>query len=450
MNATSADEHAFVKSPHRTLIFLSFPVLLSLIAEPVTGLVDTAFIARLGSEALAALGVGTMALSSIFWIFNFLAIGTQTEVAQATGSRTPFRAARMSSLAFGLGLIFGLLLAISGYPAADAVARLLGATGAIAVQVQSYIRIRLFGAPAVLATIAAFGSMRGIQDMRTPLLVASGINFLNIFLDAVLIYGWGPIPAFGISGAAAASSVSWWAGALWAAIVVRGRLGWPDRFPIGEAKRLLRVGGELFLRTGLLIVFLLLATRAATRIGADAGAAHQAIRQVWVFANLFLDAFAITGQSLVGYFIGSGRVAEARRVAGVVCIWSVATGAALMLIMWCGRTLAVAAFVPQTAVQIFLPAWLVAAAAQPLSALSFATDGIHWGTGDFRYLRNAVAVATGGGAAALVLLDKGRPEALTHIWMITAGWIFVRALFGMIRIWPGVGKSPLTPRAREE
>jgi len=450
MNTTSADEHAFVKFPHRTLIFLSFPVLLSLIAEPVTGLVDTAFIARLGSESLAALGVGTMALSSIFWIFNFLAIGTQTEVAQATGSRSPIRAARIGTLAFGLGLIFGLLLAIIGYPAADPAARLLGATGTIAVQAQSYIRIRLFGAPAVLAIIAAFGSMRGIQDMRTPLLVASGINLLNILLDAVLIYGWGPIPAFGISGAAAASSISWWAGALWAAIAVRGRLGLPDRLPIGEAKRLLRVGGELFLRTGLLILFLLLATRVATRIGADAGAAHQAIRQVWVFTNLFLDAFAITGQSLVGYFMGSGRVAEARRVAGVVCIWSAATGGALTLIMWYGRNLAIAAFVPQAAVQIFLPAWLVAAAAQPLSALSFATDGIHWGTGDFRYLRNAVAVATGCGAAALMLLDKGRPDALSLIWIITAGWIFVRALFGMIRIWPGVGKSPLTPREREE
>ena len=137
MNTTSAAEHGFVKFPHRTLISLSFPVLLSLIAEPVTGLVDTAYIARLGSESLAALGVGTMALSSIFWIFNFLAIGTQTEVAQATGGRSPARAARMGTLAFGLGLIFGLLLAIIGYPAADPAARLLGATGSIAVQAQS-------------------------------------------------------------------------------------------------------------------------------------------------------------------------------------------------------------------------------------------------------------------------------------------------------------------------
>ena len=81
-----ADEHPFVRSPHRTLVSLSIPVLISLIAEPLTGLADTAFVARLGSAPLAALGVGTVLLSSVFWIFNFLGIGTQTEVARALGA----------------------------------------------------------------------------------------------------------------------------------------------------------------------------------------------------------------------------------------------------------------------------------------------------------------------------------------------------------------------------
>jgi hypothetical protein len=76
------------------------PVLLSLVAEPITGLVDTAFIARLGAAPLAALGVGTMALSSIFWIFNFLGIGTQTEISFALGRQDQSQAARMGSLSF--------------------------------------------------------------------------------------------------------------------------------------------------------------------------------------------------------------------------------------------------------------------------------------------------------------------------------------------------------------
>ena len=80
------DRHPFVARPHRTLIALSVPVLISLIAEPITGLVDTAFVARLGAGPLAALGVGTVLLSSTLWVFNFLGVGTQTEVAHAFGA----------------------------------------------------------------------------------------------------------------------------------------------------------------------------------------------------------------------------------------------------------------------------------------------------------------------------------------------------------------------------
>lgn len=78
--------HPFESNPHHTLIILAIPVLFSLIAEPLTGLIDTAFISQLGIEALAALGVGTTLISGLFWIFNFLNIGTQTRVAQYLGA----------------------------------------------------------------------------------------------------------------------------------------------------------------------------------------------------------------------------------------------------------------------------------------------------------------------------------------------------------------------------
>ena len=67
-----SSRHPFLRSPHRTFFSLSVPVLVSLVAEPLTGLADTAFISRLGAAPLAALGVGTIVLSSVFWIFNFL------------------------------------------------------------------------------------------------------------------------------------------------------------------------------------------------------------------------------------------------------------------------------------------------------------------------------------------------------------------------------------------
>ncbi len=438
----SAGEDAFVQRPHRTLVFLSIPVLFSLVAEPLTGLVDTAFVARLGAEALAALGVGTISLSSVFWIFNFLGIGTQTEVAQAAGRREYGLAARKCALAGLVGLAAGVLLIALGMQALPWAASAMGAVGSVHEQAVVYMRIRLLGAPAVLTTIAAFGALRGLQDMRTPLLVAVGVNALNILLDAVLIYGWGPVPALGIAGAAAASSTSQWVGALWSCTIVYRRLGKPDGLRAADLASLLRIGGDLFVRTGLLTFFLLMATRAATRIGADAGAAHQAIRQVWVLASLVLDAFAVSGQSLVGYFIGSHNVYQARRAARVIVTWSLGAGAFLAVAMVLAKQPAAVLLVPPEARVFFQTAWLVAAAMQPVTALSFSTDGIHWGTGDFRFLRNVMILATGAGCAGLLLIGGNGTRALVAVWAVTGLWVSIRALFGMLRVWPAIGRSP--------
>ncbi len=80
---------------------------------------------------------------------------------------------------------------------------------------------------------------------------------------------------------------------------------------------------------------------------------------------------------------------------------------------------------------------------QPINALAFATDGIHWGTGDFRFLRNVMISATTFGAIAIYLLDETVSGALTWIWLITVCWITIRAGFGVMRSWPGIGKSLL-------
>ncbi len=418
------------------MVTLAFPVLLSLIAEPLTGLVDTAFVARLGATSLGALGVGTMVLSSVIWIFNFLGIGTQTEVAQAIGGGDTERTRRVNGLAMVLSGLFGLVLLVVGLPTTPHLATLMGASGGMHADAVTYIQIRWFGAPAVLIMVVAFGALRGLQDMRVPLWIAIGVNIANIGLDAALIFGVGPVPALGVGGAALATVISQWLGAVCAGGIVIARLGRPDRFRFAEAGRLLRVGGDLFMRTGLLTIFLLLTTRAATRIGAESAAAHQAIRQFWIFTALFLDAFGITGQSLVAYFIGSGQIATARRVSGVVCGWSVGVGAALALAMWLGQDIVIRLLVPASAVAVFVPAWLISAASQPVNALSFATDGLHWGTGDFRFLRNVMMLSTGVGVALLFLFGS---QSLTAIWLVTFGWIILRATFGMLRIWPGIG-----------
>jgi MATE family multidrug resistance protein len=438
-----AKSAGFLKAPFRTFFSLWVPVLFSLIAEPLTGLVDTAFVSRLGADALAALGVGTMVLSGVFWIFNFLGVGSQTEVSQALGRREMGRGVRIASLAMMLATAAGLVLMLLAWLFSAPVATAMGASGDVHRQAVVYIQWRACGAPAVLLTLTAFGVLYGLQEMRTPLLIAVGVNGMNILLDWVLIFGPGPLPALGITGAAVASATSQWIGAAVAIHRVKRRLGLSQAIRLSDIRRLMQVGADMFVRTGMLTLFLLLATRAATRLGPEAGAAHQAIRQVWVFTALFLDASAIAAQSLIGWFMGSGRIGDARRVAGFVCLWSLVIGAMLATVMLGGRVAIAALLVPPSAVALFFPAWTAAALTQPIGALAFATDGIHWGTGDFGYLRNVVVLATMCGLAGIWLLDESGPGMLTAIWWITGGWLAIRAGFGLLRVWPAIGNSPL-------
>ncbi|WP_419787751.1 MATE family efflux transporter [Pseudodesulfovibrio sp.] len=443
-----SSRHPFIDRPNRTLVGLALPVLFSLVAEPLTGIADTAFVARIpGPEPVAALGIGTVAFSSIFWAFSFLGIGTQTEVSHDVGRGNTCHAEKNVSLACVLAIGVGICLLLLLSPFLRDIAVVLGAQGRVADLAREYMFYRLIGAPAVLVSVAAFGALRGVQDMRTPLYVAVAVNGINIVLDRFLIFGGLGIPAFGVAGAAVASSLSQWVGAIWTLIVVAKRIGLTLRMRGAGVRRLLSIGGDLFVRTGLLLVFLGLCTRVANRFGAEEGAAYQAIRQFFVFAALFLDAFAITGQSLVGYFIGARAVAQARRVAEVVCLWSMGTGAVLAVLMLAGQGFVAWLLVPPSAVDEFGPGWVVLALSLPVGALSFATDGIHWGTGDFRYLRNAMLVASAVGAAHILLIEHIHPaHAMVHIWVASAVWTAFRGGFGIIRIWPGVWDAPLKAR----
>jgi MATE family multidrug resistance protein len=133
----------------------------------------------------------------------------------------------------------------------------------------------------------------------------------------------------------------------------------------------------------------------------------------------------------------------ARRVARVACSWGLGTGILLTILLLVLESAVVTLLVPPTAQHLFHGAWLACAIAQPLNSVSFVTDGIHWGTADFAFLRNAMLASTAVGLVLLISIDESSPAALTQIWWITACWIALRASFGVVRIWPGMANSPL-------
>ena len=439
--AQPVERHPYLRRPHRTIFALSLPVLASLVAEPVTGLVDTAFVARLGTAPLASLGIGAGALSSIFWLFGFLGIATQTEVAQTAGRGDIGAISRSISLALLMGVSASLLLALAMLPLSAEVSRLLGADGVVLELATQYMQLRLLGAPAVIVAFVGFGALRGWQDMRTPLWIALGINFANIGLDYPLIFGWGFLPPLGVAGAALASSISQWLGALWLLWELRRRFGFSRNLDWRAGKRLLRVGRDLVIRSGALTLCLLFATRVATLMGAEAGAAHQVIRQVWFFTALLSESLASSAQSLVGYFYGSGAVAYARSVAIACTRWSLLTGVALMIAALAATPLVTRVFVPADAAAVFHLAWIVASLSQPLSALAFVTDGVHWATSDYRFLRNIMVLATICGVVGLALLPVD-DSAFAGVWLMLSLWISIRAVFGLARLIPGIGDTP--------
>lgn len=419
------------------------PVLLSLIAEPVTGLVDTAFIARIGAEALAALGIATTALSTMFWVFNFLTFGTQTQVAQVMGRGADNEAREIISLALLVAWGLGFSVIAVFYALAEPIAVALGAEGDVTAAATTYTQIRLLGAPAVFTALVGFGALRGAQDMRTPSIIAVAINVFNIILDYPLIFGFGFIPALGVGGAALASMMSQYIGAAWLLIVVIRRFGFMRPVHWQAVSDLFVIGGNLFVRTGMLTVYLLIGTRVANQIGVEAGAAHQVVRQIYMFTALSLDAFAVATQSLVGYFAGADNRAQARRAATISIYWSLLTGTLLTLVMLASTNLVIWAMVPAEVIAVFIPVWWISALAQPLNALAFSTDGIHMGTGDYGYLRNAMIAATAVGVAGLFLIPIDVGWALNAVWLITGLWVTVRAAFGLVRVYRAPERSAL-------
>jgi MATE family multidrug resistance protein len=219
------------------------------------------------------------------------------------------------------------------------------------------------------------------------------------------------------------------------------KIGFTLKIELREAMRLFQVGGDLFIRTGILNLFFAFTTRVANNLGADSGAAHQVIRQMWVFTALTLDAFAATVQSLVGYFIGQDSISGAKKVTRIALAWSTGSGILIGILMWLGRNLVIDWMVPEASRLLFMPSWGILALSQPFNSLAFLTDGVHWGTGDYRYLRNTMLISSLIGIVGAWILERGRETTLIMIWLLISGWILLRGFFGLIRIWPGIGRS---------
>jgi putative MATE family efflux protein len=282
----------------------------------------------------------------------------------------------------------------------------------------TYLRISCLGIPSMLLLLAATGVLRGLQDTKTPMIVAISANLANIGLNLFLVYGLDLNIAGSAMGTAIAQTA---AGIALVWVVVRGarRDGAklrPDRPGILASAQ---AGIPLVVRTLTLRAAIILATYVATSLGTTSVAAHQVAFTLWSFLALALDAIAIAAQALTGRALGAGDVAGTRAITRRMMWWGLVSGFVGGLALWGLRGLYVPWFTSDPEVRHTLAAiLLVAALWQPVNGVVFVLDGVLIGAGDGRYL----AVA---GVIALVLYV---PLALSVLWfgggVVALWWAF--------------------------
>ncbi|MCH7585954.1 MAG: MATE family efflux transporter [Acidobacteria bacterium] len=406
-----------LRSRHdRAVAALAIPALGSLVADPLLGLVDTAFVGRLGSESLAGLGIAAALFSVAFFVFNFLEYGTTSEVARSVGAGDRAAAGRAAITAGVLAVLAGIAVAALLLLLAGPMVGALGASGLVKAEAVTYVMIRALAAPAVLMVRAAHGVYRGHQNTRTPLAVALGISGLNLVLDPLFIFGAG----MGVAGAAWATVIAQWLGAIvFVGLLRKGKTayGLDGAKPVvAEVRAFLRIGRALAIRTGSLLAVFTVATAVAARVSEDAVAAHQILSQLFIFLALTVDALAIAAQALVGKYRGSRDGAAALEVSDRLLVLGAVVGLILAGGLWLLAPVIGSWFTVDSGVLVeFDQAFWLVVMIQPLGALVFVWDGVFIGLGDFTFLAGAMA-ASGLISGAVLILVIPLGWGLSGVW----------------------------------
>ncbi|GAA4657886.1 MATE family efflux transporter [Streptomyces chumphonensis] len=411
----------------REILALALPAFGALVAEPLFLMADSAIVGHLGTPQLAGLGIAAALLTTGVNVFVFLAYATTAAVARRVGAQDLPAAIRQGMDGIWLALALGLAVLAVVYPLAPTLVDAFGASATASPHAVTYLRISLFGIPAMLVVLAATGVLRGLQNTRTPLYVAIAGFTANAVLNVVLVYGVG----LGIAGSAWGTVLAQCGmAAVYLGVVVRGarRHGASLRPDAAGIRACARAGAPLLVRTLSLRAVLLIATAVAAGLGDASIAAHQITLTLWSLLAFALDAIAIAGQAIIGRYLGADDAAGARAACRRMVQWGIASGVVLGLLVLLARPLILPLFTSDPGVHaVLMPALLVVALTQPVAGVVFVLDGVLMGAGDGPYLAwamLAVLVVFAPVALAVPTLGGG----LAALWWTIAGLMMTTRL----------------------
>ena len=387
---------------YRYLLQKAWPIILANASVPLLGLVDTAVIGNVGSIVdLGAIAFGALIFSFVYWSFGFLRMGTTGFAAQASGAGDEQEVRAVLGRALLIALCLGVVLILIQWPIGLAAFSLLDGSAPVEAVAQEYFDIRIWGAPATLATFALMGLLIGLGKSRTLLIVQLFLNGLNILLDVWFagILGWGA------SGIALGTVIAEWTTVLLAGWLVYRTLNerklltevfWP-KAKIMDLSALLKTASanlDIMLRTLILVFSFAFFINQSAKFGDTVLAGNHILLKLIAFSAFFLDGYAFVVEALVGGAIGAKRSdvfdLAVRRSTVLALITAILLASVIALV----GDIAVMLMTDISSVRLAANQLLPFAALYVLfSFAAFQLDGIFIGASFARQMRDAAALS---------------------------------------------------------
>jgi len=192
-----------------TLIRLSVPMMIGIAAMLFFNVVDTFWVGQLGPAELAAMGFTFPIAMVVTNLIIGLSIGATAAIAHAIGEGHEERVKQLATDSLILALLVVVTVSITGYLTIDPLFRALGADEGTLPLIHRYMEPWYLGVGLFVVPMLANGAVRATGDTKTPAMVMVAAGLVNAVIDPIFIFGWGPVPAMGLSGAAYATVGSW-------------------------------------------------------------------------------------------------------------------------------------------------------------------------------------------------------------------------------------------------
>lgn len=310
----------YTKGPiNRALGLLAIPMMLEMSMESIFAVVDIAFVSRLGTDAIAAVGITEALITVLYAVAVGLGMGVTAMVARRIGANEREAAARVTGQAIWLGAGLSLLIGLPGSFYAADMLRLMGASTGVIETGTGFAAVLLGGSASIIYLFVLNAAFRGAGDASVALRSLWLANGLNIILDPCLIFGLGPFPEMGVTGAAVATTIGRSVGViyqLWFLFDGRGRL----RFRLRNLALAPPVLGRmLVISTGGIGQFLIatsswiIVMRIVAIYGSTAVAAYTIGLRIFEFIWLPSWGLGNAAATLVGQNLGAGQPDRAER-----------------------------------------------------------------------------------------------------------------------------------------